>query len=78
MRNPAIRQSSSVDVDAEIIAQNIVKLAEIGDALTRSRLTRKAITILIVGITKGITRKQIEVILDALPKLKSEYIKEVE
>lgn len=73
MSEVKIIQEESVAV--ELLASSIVKLSDAAEGLSKSGLTRHAIVVLIKNI-RGVTvsRKDINEVLDALPKLKAVYI----
>lgn len=58
----------------EILAESIVKLGEAHDKLARSGLNRKAIILLLHDATK-VPKRQIELILEAIPRLRGWYCK---
>ncbi len=67
-------ETELVDV-CEDIAVEIERLSKLYEAFDQSRLTRRAIVLLIKDIT-GIKMSTIGVILDALPRLKEHFLKE--
>ena len=69
--------SNTLEINLEEIAEAIEILSRIGDKLTESRLTERAVVLLIrdaSGVNKGIIRK----VLKALPELRTHYLKEEE
>jgi len=63
---------------AELLAKSIVEVAEGFSKLQKSALTQRAIVVLLQdGIGQGkITKEQIRLVLDNLPRLKAWYIKQ--
>ncbi len=60
----------------EILASAITRISKGFEILTKQGLTRKAIVVLIQGMPGvQVTRNDIEVVLDNLPKLASYYVK---
>lgn len=60
----------------ELIAKSIIDVANGFDAINKSRLTKRAVLLLLRDCT-GVGMNDIEKILDAGPKLKAHYIKSV-
>ncbi len=63
----------------ELIASSIIGVAEAFEKINNSRLSRRAVILLLhdlIGPTK-INKKQIELILDNAPLLKKYYIKDL-
>lgn len=58
----------------EILAEAIVRIGEAAEKLNASGLNRKAIVLLLHDATK-VGKKDIETILDALPRLRGWYCK---
>jgi len=61
----------------ELLAKSVVQVAEASKKLLNSGLTKRAIIVLLhdgIGVSK-INKKQIELVLDNLPRLKGWYIK---
>jgi len=59
--------------DVADIAEEILKLANIGEQLDRSRLKQKAVILLLHDITK-VRKNDIKYVLNALPSLK-DYVR---
>lgn len=61
----------------EILADAIVKISQGFEKLTNQGLTRKALVVLIMGMipTGSASKRDIEIVLDNLPKLASYYVK---
>jgi hypothetical protein len=61
----------------ELLAQSIISVSEGFEKLQKSQLTQRAIVVLLQdGIGQGkITKEQIRLVLDNLPRLKAWYIK---
>ena len=78
MRNNLHIKKSEPDAEsAELLAASIVQVAEGFEKVLASPLTRRALIVLIrdgIGWSK-ISNQQIEMVLDALPRLKGWYIK---
>lgn len=60
----------------ELIAQSIIEISEAFKKIENSRLSKRAIILLIKDRCNGIGMTEIETILDVVPKLKDYYIKE--
>lgn len=61
----------------EVLAQAIIDIADGFNAMLNSRLTRRALVVLLqdmIGAGK-VSRTDINLVLDNLPKLKSYYVK---
>lgn len=65
-------KKSDVPESKEILAEAIVRIGEAFQKLQQSGLNRKAIIILIQAETK-LSRHNIELVLDALPRLRGWY-----
>jgi hypothetical protein len=63
-----------VAVTAEDLAKEIEKLSRVFKALDDSRLQRRTVVLLLRDMTK-VGKRNIEEILDALPKLADRYLK---
>lgn len=61
----------------EIIAQGIIDVSIAFEKLHRSRLSKRAILILIHDQAKAISLRDIETILDVVPRLKDIYLKKI-
>ena len=60
----------------EVLAEAIIRISKGFDALVGGGLTRKAIVVLIQGMPGvSVSKTDIEVVLDNLPKLASYYVK---
>lgn len=62
------------DIALEQIANNIEKAANFGEAIKNSALKAETIVILLHEATR-VSKKDIRLILKALPELKKEYLK---
>ena len=62
---------------AEIIAQAIIDVATAFEKMNKSRLTQRAIIVLVKDRIKHVSLPDIEAVLDAVPKLKDYYIKKI-
>lgn len=68
---------SEVPESAELLASSIVQVSEASKALLDAGLTEDALVTLLhrfIGVT-NISRKQIELVLNALPRLRGWYVK---
>jgi siroheme synthase len=70
---PRIKQPDP-PIPAEILAEHIQKLSEIGKQLANSRLKQKTIIILLASMTR-VSQASIKAILDALPELEREFLR---
>jgi hypothetical protein len=61
-------------IAAEIIASSIVQISEAMQAINRSRLSRKALVVLIQAQSK-VPRKGIEIVLNNLADLEKDWLK---
>jgi hypothetical protein len=68
-------EKSETDINEEVadIAEAIVKLADLGDALGAGRLKQRAVVLLLHDITK-VPKNQIIYVLNALPHLR-DYVR---
>jgi len=60
--------------NADSLADSIIRISDAMEVLNKSRLNRKAVVILLRGMIP-MSGKQIEKVLDNLPKLKAFYTK---
>lgn len=71
-------KKSDIDPEStELLAASIVQVSEASKKMLNSDLSKRAIVILLqdgIGATK-ITKKQIELVLDNLPRLRAWYLK---
>ena len=74
MAKTTIVQSTEEPEPLEIIADAVIKVADGLEAINRSRLSRRAVVLLLQDATK-LGRRDIEAMLDAGPLLKDYYIK---
>jgi len=76
---PRIKIKKSEEPESvELLAKSIIQVAEGFEKFRNTLLTRRALIVLLhdmIGTTK-INKKQIGLVLDALPRLKAWYIKE--
>lgn len=56
------------------LTEEIRKISQLGKAINSSDLNRRALSILISEMTK-VSRSNVILVLDALPKLEQEYLK---
>jgi hypothetical protein len=65
-----------MEINFEELAEQISKISEAFDIFKKSKLTRKALIVLIQNIKPGkLNRIDIERVLDSLPLLKEHYLK---
>lgn len=72
-----IRKDQQNPESVELLAKSIVQVAEASEKLLNAGLTRRAIIVLLqdgIGSTK-ITKNQIRLVLENLPRLKAWYVK---
>ncbi len=69
-----VKQNPENEIPVEVLAEHIERLSKVGAQLDASRLNRKAIVLLLHDITK-VPKRDIEFILNALPRLKDFYLK---
>lgn len=77
MTRVKIKKDSENPESVELLAKSVIQVAEGFEKLKDVKLTNRAIAVLLqdgIGSTK-ITKKQIYLVLDALPQLKAWYIK---
>lgn len=60
----------------EIIAQSIIQVSDAFVKIQKSRLSQRAIMLLIKDTT-GLAMRDIEIVLNAVPKLKDIYLKKI-
>jgi len=58
----------------EVLQNEIIKLANVGKQIEKSKLTQRAIILLLHDITK-LPQRNIQYVLNALPALADKYIK---
>lgn len=58
----------------ELIAKSIVDIAEAIEKINNSKLSRRTVVLILQDAT-GITQREINMILDLAPKLRSTYLK---
>lgn len=61
----------------EIIAQSIIDVSAAFEKIAQSRLSKRAVVLLIRDATRNISINDIEVILDVVPRLKDIYLKRI-
>lgn len=69
-----VKMPENEDISLELLAESIVALGAAGARLRDSRLKKRTVLLLLKDMT-GIGMKEIETILDALPKLEATYLK---
>jgi hypothetical protein len=75
--NIKIKKTEDNPESAELLASSVVKVAEGFEKLLNTPLRQRAIIVLLhdgIGVTH-ISKKQIQLVLEALPRLKAWYIK---
>ena len=77
MKNIRIKKNEENPESTELLAQSIVRVADGFQKVLSSSLTQRALIVLLWdGIGQGkITKTQIRLVLDNLPRLKGWYIK---
>jgi len=77
MKNIKIKKDEELPESVELLAQSIIQVAEGFEKVLSSKLSGRAlVTLLHDGIgTSKITKSQIKLVLEALPRLKAWYIK---
>lgn len=76
MANIKIKKNKEVPESVELLAQSVIQVAEGFEKFQRSPLTQRALIVLLHdGIGAKITKTQIKLVLEALPRLKTWYIK---
>jgi len=77
MTNIKIKKNEETPESVELLAQSIIQVAEGFERIKKSPLTQQALIVLLHnGIGQGkITKSQIKLVLEALPRLKSWYIR---
>lgn len=76
-RNIKIVKNEESPESVELLAQSVIQVAEGFEKLKNSPLTQRALIVLLhdgIGAAK-ITKSQIQLVLEALPRLKAWYIK---
>lgn len=75
--NITIKKDESNPESTELLAKSIIQVADASLKLLNSGLSKRAIVVLLqdgIGVTK-INKKQIELVLENLPRLKAWYVK---
>lgn len=75
--NVRIKKSDENPESAELLAQSIIQVAEGFEKILATPLSKRGLVVLLhdgIGVSK-ITKGQIELVIDALPRLKGWYIK---
>ena len=77
MKTIKIKKNEENPESAELLAQSVIQVAEGFEKMLKTPLTNRAIEVLLHdGIGAGkITRTQIRLVLEALPRLKGWYVK---
>jgi hypothetical protein len=77
MANVKITKTEGAEESVELLAASIVQVAEGFEKVKNSSLTRRALVVLLhdaIGTAK-ISKAQINLVLDSLPRLKAWYVK---
>ena len=77
MGNIKIKKNEEAPESVELLAQSIIQVAEGFKIIENSRLSQRALIVLLqegIGASK-ISKKQIKLVLESLPRLKAWYIK---
>ena len=76
-KNIRIVKNDENPESAELLAQSVISVADGFEKLLNTPLNRKAIVLLVRGVIgeSKITKNQVELVLDALPRLKGWYVK---
>jgi len=77
MTNISIKKSEDTPESVELLAQSVVQVAEGMQKVLNSPLSQRALIVLLqdgIGATK-ITKSQIKLVIEALPRLKAWYVK---
>ncbi len=72
-----IKKTEGSEESMELLAKSVIQVAEGFESMKKSPLKPRALKILLhdmIGSQK-ITKRQIELVLEALPRLKSWYVK---
>ncbi len=77
MKNIRIKKNEENPESVELLAQSIIQVAEGFEKVLKSPLSQRALIVLLHdGIGTGkVTKMQIRLVLEALPRLKAWYIK---
>lgn len=76
-KNIKIKKDEETPESVELLAKSIIQVAEGFEQVKNSPLSRRALIVLLqdgIGVSK-ITKSQIALVLEALPRLKAWYIK---
>lgn len=77
MKNISIKKNEDNPESVELLAQSVIQVAEGFERVSKSPLTQRGLIVLLhdgIGTAK-ITKSQIKLVLEALPRLKAWYIK---
>ena len=77
MKNIKIKKDEETPESVELLASSVIQVAEGFQKVLNSPLTERALIVLLhdgIG-TQKITKSQIKLVLEALPRLKGWYIK---
>ena len=77
MQNIKVKKNEENPESVELLAQSIIQVAEASQKLLNSGLTERAIAVLLqdgIGASK-ISKSQIYLVLNNLPRLKAWYVK---
>ena len=76
-KNIKVKKNEEAPESVELLAQSIIQVADGFEKVNNSSLSQRALIVLLhdaIGTSK-ITRSQIKLVLEALPRLKGWYIK---
>lgn len=69
------KQVLVLEKNLEALADNVAVISELGKMIEKSRLQENAIILLLQHMTK-VNKRDIMLVLSALPKLEQEYLKQ--
>lgn len=77
MENIKIKKTEGAEESTEVLAGSIIRIADGFEKLLKSDLNERAYTVLLQDIigSGNISKKQIQLVLKNLPRLKAWYIK---
>ena len=76
MVKPQADDHEDIMMSLEDLAHAIEKMSDLGESIKKSRLSERALLILIKDLT-GVKMSDIEHVLDALPRLKERYLAKI-
>lgn len=69
-----VKQPENEEIPMEVLAEHIAKISQASSALKESRLKDHTVLLLLHDLTK-LPRRDIRLVLDALPALETNYLK---